>query len=224
MIGLAKLKHGLYHLQINKDINQVIPKASFINNFSTPPITNANLWHFRLGHLSGKRLNVLHSTFSFISKHIEENCDVCHLAKQKKLSYSPSINRASKPFDLVHMDIWGPFSQPSIHGHKYFLTIVDDFSYYTWIVLLRSKGEVRTQIQNFIVLIDNQFQITIKRVRSNNGLEFFQQDNKMVVSKENINIFLMLLELLCFNLKFQNIFGHMLLNMLFILLIESHHP
>jgi len=44
------------------------------------------------------------------------------------------------------MDIWGPFSQSSIRGHKYFLTIVDDFSRFTWIVLLKSKGEVRTHI------------------------------------------------------------------------------
>ena len=91
MIRLAKLKHGLYHLQINKDVNQAIPKVSFINNFSTPPITKTNLWHFRLAYLSGKRLNVLHSIFPCISKHVEENCDVCHLAKQKKLSYSPLL-------------------------------------------------------------------------------------------------------------------------------------
>lgn len=29
-------------------------------------------------------------------------------------------------FDLVDVDIWGPFSISSLHGNKYFLTIVDD--------------------------------------------------------------------------------------------------
>ena len=53
MIGLAKLKHGLYHLEMHIEHKHTFPKATFINNFSTPLVTNSNLWHFRLGHLSG---------------------------------------------------------------------------------------------------------------------------------------------------------------------------
>ncbi|RDY14177.1 hypothetical protein CR513_00795, partial [Mucuna pruriens] len=61
--------------------------------------------------------------------HVNKNkvCDICHLARQK-LPYSVSVNRASMPFEMLHIDIWGPYSLPSIHGHKYFLTIVDDHS------------------------------------------------------------------------------------------------
>ena len=92
-----------------------------------------NIWHFRLGHLSGKRLNILSQDFPFISKHTMEMCDVCHLAKQRKLSYSASMSKASKIFELIHLDIWGPFSKVFVHGHKYFLTILDDFSRYTWV-------------------------------------------------------------------------------------------
>jgi len=126
MIGLGKLKQGLYHLDIIK--SQTSPKVSSINNFTIPPITNTNLWHYRLGYLSENRLNILHMNFPFISKHVDDNCDICHLAKQKRLSYSPSFNRSCKSFDLVHMDIWGPFAKLFIHDHKYFLTIFDDFS------------------------------------------------------------------------------------------------
>jgi len=36
-------------------------------------------------------------------------------------------------FDLIHVDIWGPYFVPSFEGHGYFLTIVDDFSRFTWI-------------------------------------------------------------------------------------------
>jgi len=174
-IGLAKLKHGLYHLETYTKSIHTPPKTTFINNFSTPPVTNSNLWHFRLGHLSGNRLNTLHKSFPFISKYVDENCDICHLAKQKKLSYSPSANRALKPFDLIHMDLWGPFSQSSVHGHKYFLTIVDDFSRYTWIVLLKTKGDVCIHVQNFVSLIENQFHLSIKCIRSDNSPEFLQK-------------------------------------------------
>ena len=43
---------------------------------------------------------------------------------------------------MIHVDIWGPYSIPSIHGHKYFLIIVDDYSRYTWIFPLKQKFEV----------------------------------------------------------------------------------
>ena len=74
--------------------------------------------------------------------HHDEACDICHLSKQKKLSFSQSFNKANASFDLLHFDIWGPFRQNSIQNHKYFFTIVDDFSRFTWVILLKSKGEV----------------------------------------------------------------------------------
>jgi len=75
------------------------------------------------------------------------------------------------------MDICGPFSKASIHGERYFLTILDDFSRYAWIVLLlKSKSEVKIQVQNFISLIENQFDSKIKCIRTDNGPEFFLKD------------------------------------------------
>ena len=86
------------------------------------------------------------------------------------------IGQAFVVDDLVHMDIWGPFSKASIHGEKYFLTIVDDFSRYTWVVLLKSKSEVKMHVQNFIALIENQFDSKIKCIHSYNGPKFFLKD------------------------------------------------
>lgn len=42
--------------------------------------------------------------------------------------FHTSIESTVACFDLLHMDIWGPFSTPSMSGHQYFLTIVDDHS------------------------------------------------------------------------------------------------
>ncbi|MCH85324.1 retrovirus-related Pol polyprotein from transposon TNT 1-94, partial [Trifolium medium] len=39
-----------------------------------------------------------------------------------------SLNKADKPFDLIHFDIWGPIAVHSVHHHTYFLTAVDDCS------------------------------------------------------------------------------------------------
>jgi len=77
-----------------------------------------------------------------------------------------------KCFDLIHVDIWGPYSIPSIHGHKYFLTVVDDYSMYTWIFLFKHKSEVVKALENFVVFVQTQFETAIKII-SDNGTEFF---------------------------------------------------
>ncbi|XP_019157450.1 PREDICTED: uncharacterized protein LOC109154018 [Ipomoea nil] len=53
-------------------------------------------------------------------------CDACHFAKHKRSTFPVSLTRAAKCFDLVHMDVWGPFATASLKGEHYFLTIVDD--------------------------------------------------------------------------------------------------
>jgi len=42
-----------------------------------------------------------------------------------KIIFPLSVTRVVPAFDLVHIDIWGPFSINYIHEHKYFLTILD---------------------------------------------------------------------------------------------------
>ena len=54
--------------------------------------------------------------------------------------------------------LWGPYSISSIHGHKYFLTIVDDYSRYTWVFPLKQKSEVVKTLKNFVVFIQTQFE------------------------------------------------------------------
>ncbi|XP_031256958.1 uncharacterized protein LOC116114962 [Pistacia vera] len=59
-------------------------------------------------------------------------CDVCALAKQSRLPFSVSSMLSVRPFDLIHCDIWGPYKIASLSGAKYFFTIVDDYSRFTW--------------------------------------------------------------------------------------------
>ena len=60
-----------------------------------------------------------------------------------------------------------------MYGHKYFLTILDDFSRYTWKILLKSKVEVQSKVEHFINFAETQFEIKVKSIRSDNGPEFF---------------------------------------------------
>jgi len=98
------------------------------------------------------------------------------MAKQRKVSFSNSDSRVDRCFSLIHVDIWGPYPTPSLHGHHYFLTIIDDFSRFSWVYLIHNKSETRTHLTNFINLVENQFETKVKIVRSDNGNEFKMHD------------------------------------------------
>lgn len=128
------------------------------------------LWHKRLGHPSEKVLRQV-PCVSISSSLNKDGCDVCFRAKQPRESF-PLSSRASRIFELVHCDLWGPYGFRSSCGASYFLTIVDDFSRSVWVFLLFNKLEVETMFLNFVALINRQFGQKIKRVRSDNGTEF----------------------------------------------------
>lgn len=171
--GFAKLQHGLYHLDPGDPCGTKSVSVNNIVSLSGMKLNSqAALWHFRFGHASYDRLHSLVKNFPdiHVNKHIV--CDVCQFSKHKKLPFSLSTSRADSSFDLVHMDIWGPLSISSIHKFRYFLTIVDDHTRFTWAVLLRSKHEVSTKIEHFVAMIENQFHKQVKVIRSDNGPEF----------------------------------------------------
>ena len=50
--------------------------------------------------------------------------------------------------------------------------IVDDFTRYTWVFFLVDKSDVFAIFKSFVNGIHNEFETTIKKVRSDNGSEF----------------------------------------------------
>ena len=88
---------------------------------------------------------------------------------------------------------------------NFFLTVVDDFTRFTWVILLKSKSEVRNSIKFYVIFAENQFNTKVKFIRSDNGAEFIMPEfylsrgifhqtscprplSKMEGSRENINI------------------------------------
>ncbi|RDX71652.1 hypothetical protein CR513_48974, partial [Mucuna pruriens] len=113
-------------------------------------------------------------------------CDICQFSKHHRATFSPSNNKSLEPFDLIHSDVWGPASN-SILGAKWFVAFIDDCTYLTWIFLMKHKYEVCQIFVNFFCLVKNQFNKSIKRLWSDNGIEFlnlefskFLKDNGVV--------------------------------------------
>nr|KYP75714.1 Retrovirus-related Pol polyprotein from transposon TNT 1-94 [Cajanus cajan] len=172
-IGIVDVKDRLYHLTPNHIIPHSIYSSVIQPKCNEVPI---DLWNFCMGHLSFKRLQLMQSCYPFLYSNKNFTCNTCHYAKQKKLPFTSSHSHASHSFDLLHIDIWGPCSKVSMHGHRYFLMIVDDHSRFTWIYLMHTKSETRTHIANFVAYVETQFDKKIKTIHTDNGYEFLMHN------------------------------------------------
>ena len=66
--------------------------------------------------------------------------------------------------------------------NKYGFVIVDDFTRYTWVFFLVDKSDVFATFKSFVNGIHNEFETTIKKVRSDNGSEFTLHHNTNIAS------------------------------------------
>ena len=100
------------------------------------------MWHSRLGHLSNAKLALMKNNgVPLFTSTKTFTYEICPLAKQKRLSFNKSSHISDNCFDLIHCDLWGPFSMSTIDSCKDFLTIVDDCSRCTWFYLLKHKSQ-----------------------------------------------------------------------------------
>ncbi|XP_062086373.1 uncharacterized protein LOC133792482 [Humulus lupulus] len=119
VIGTAKRSDHLFLLQQEKSH---VPSCSFS---SKDTCIDVHTWHKRLGYPSMKVTNSFYKILDFPISLSHTPCHICHLAKQKKLPFDSNNNMDPLAFDLIHMDIRGPYSIPTLEGYKYFVTIVD---------------------------------------------------------------------------------------------------
>lgn len=72
--------------------------------------------------------------------------------------------------------MFGPYKHLRYDGCHSFLTVVYDRTRLTWIYLLTSKSQVCYYLNLFIPMAKTQFQAQVLKVRSDNGLEFFNHE------------------------------------------------
>lgn len=71
-----------------------------------------------------------------------------------------NTSRATQPFDIVHMDLWGPYRIPTYDKKHYLLTIVND------------------RYQSLFLMIKTQFGSLVKTVKSYNSIKIFNTQCK----------------------------------------------
>ena len=96
-------------------------------------------------------------------------CEHCVYGKKNRVSFLSGAKRVNKILELVHSDMFGPLSIPSLGKSVYYVSFINDFSRNTWIHFLRKNSEVFGRFKEFKALLENHTEKKIKALRKKNG-------------------------------------------------------
>ncbi|CAI7815244.1 unnamed protein product [Closterium sp. NIES-53] len=143
-------------------------------------------WHHRLDQPSLPRLHGMHSRLlvSGLSRSLPPlppsptpPCLPCIEGRQRAAPHS-SFPPTAVPLQTLHMDVWGPSPRQWTGVRALFLLVVDDYTRYTMVFPLRSKGEVPDVLIPWIRAVRLQLRerfrldLLVLRLHSDRGGEF----------------------------------------------------
>lgn len=124
------------------------------------------LWHRRLGHLNAQGLGSLNFPHNF------GVCSPCNQGKAKRKPFKDvPLPRSNRIGELIHSDLAGPFKIHTMKGEKYYQTIIDDYSHFTQVFLLKHKNEAERNIMNYVQELKARGYYS-SRIRSDCGGEY----------------------------------------------------
>nr|CAN80727.1 hypothetical protein VITISV_033737 [Vitis vinifera] len=138
-------------------------------------LSSSMLWHKRLGHISRQRLErfVRNGVFSNLDFSNFETCVVCLKGKMTDKTRKWKIYRCGSTLDLIHTDICGPLTPPTLEGYKYFITFIDVFSRYGYVELIYEKSDPLNVFKTFKDKVELQLGKPIKVVMFDRGGEYY---------------------------------------------------
>ncbi|KAL5858125.1 hypothetical protein ACOSQ3_005583 [Xanthoceras sorbifolium] len=162
--------------------------ATAVSTSSLSDSDVTRLWHMRLGHMSERGLSELSRRGLLCGQSTSklDFCEHCIFGKQKRVSFSTAIHRTKGTLDYIHSDLWGPARVPSKGGARYMLILIDDYSRKVWVYFLKHKNDVFATFKQWKALVEKQTGRKIKRLRTDNGLEFCQGDFNEFCKNEGI--------------------------------------
>ncbi|KAD3641560.1 hypothetical protein E3N88_30784 [Mikania micrantha] len=150
--------------------------------------SKAKLWHMRMGHISTLGLQELNKQglLDDLGNCDYGFCEHCVLGKAHRVKFHRSTHVTKGILDYIHADLWGPSRVQSLGGARYFLSLVDGYSRRVWVFLLKSKDETFSKFKEWKVMVENQTERRVKKLRTDNGLEFCNSWFDMFCKKHGI--------------------------------------
>lgn len=144
-------------------------------------VNSVDLWHKRLGHINISYLKLLeqknmvygidklNDTLNF--------CESCYKGKMPRNEGSNTYSETTtKPLERLFVDLCGPTKIETLGGRKYMMIIVDQYTRRYFVELLFSKDEAIKKLKEIIERRENELNLKVKRIRSDNGKEFVNEE------------------------------------------------
>jgi histone deacetylase 1/2 len=163
------VSNGLYHFSTKN----VPPQA-----FSSVRIS-FDQWHRRLGHAASQVVQRVLSSNKLLVYKIKSHfvCLDCQLAKSHALPFTNSTYVLKSPLDLIFTNVWGPASVASTTGARYYVSFLDNYSKFLWLVPIKFKSDVERVFLQFQCYVEKQFSSKIKAIQSDWGGEYRRLHN-----------------------------------------------
>ena len=148
----------LYHLNIRSHINE--RDAAY----SATKGTSMAVWHQRLAHVNTKTIRRLFTQGIVDRLDLHQTpeeksspCWGCAEGKMHRTSFKEGRNRATRLGELIHSDVCGPMSTPTLAGSNYYVTFKDDFSDWVVVNFMKKKSEVPQLFRQFAAALRNGY-------------------------------------------------------------------
>jgi transposase InsO family protein len=105
-------------------------------------------------------------------------CSACQAGKKVGVHHPhKNIMTTERPLELLHMDLFGLIP---------YISIVDDYSSFTWVFFLQEKSQTQETLKRFLRRAQNEFGLRIKNIRSDNGTKFRNSQIEGFLKEEDI--------------------------------------
>ncbi|CAI7896079.1 unnamed protein product [Closterium sp. NIES-54] len=164
-------------------------------SFSTNLVSGADLQDAWVDQFTPGGQRVTHCTCSRTGRHLAKvhpsarslpslppgpapTCVPCVEGRQRAAPHSSSFPPTEAPLQTLHMNVWGPARVRGQGFERYFLLVIDEYSRYTTVFPLRSKGEVTEVLIDWIRGARRQLSesfgsdLPVLRLHSDKGGEF----------------------------------------------------
>lgn len=155
-----------------------IKPVKFNSALTSVKVNQYQDWHRKMGHLGMTNLKKLAYMVDGVvlteaeSRYIEDVCEVCVKAKQTRTSFKNDRRKAERPLEIVHTDVCGPIEPSTWDGSKYFITLIDEYTHFCMVYLMKNKFEVSDIIKNYVREVEAKFNSRVHKIRCDNGGEF----------------------------------------------------
>ena len=135
------------------------------------------LWHRRFAHHNIADIKSLVEHNLVTGMRIDSKsagdpiCKPCLAGKMHANPFTTSQNCTSRPLELVHSNVHHVLYQ-TFSGYRYWVTFIDDYSRYRFVIPIRAKSDVFEAFKQFKAFVENQTERRIKTLRDDKGGEY----------------------------------------------------